>query len=379
MAEISWAAVFGRLNKGESAAELAKELGVDRSTVWRKYQVHLESQVAGKRHELAQVQSTIENLGRRKTELEIKIGSLGDEYAKRKFEEERKLIEALRALKDELEATKAKIAELKRLAGERGFSIEQALGLLSKIKDLRSELPALENRVLTLKAEKKALEAEISTLSGRHRILQGMVDQLQLQYQFLSNWSFNERPQLENYKSWLESAVAKLEAKKRDGIKITEKLDREIGAKEKVNEGLNAALEKTRGDLNETVEKLSGATTDLVKIRGKSDEEVEVSRIRVQAILTSASLQAEEILKSSKVQGEEILTGTVAKKGELEREVSELEGEIAELQKKREDLEAEYEKRMKTVEHRLNEIREAWAQMVRATETRGIVLPSLGF
>jgi chromosome segregation ATPase len=158
-------------------------------------------------------------------------------------------------------------------------------------------------------------------------------------------------------KESLEPQVKKL-------IKKVEELSGEVEEKERLNEELDATLKRVKDDL--------------IKIKGKSNEEIEVSRIRVQAILTSASLEAERILGDSKVRSEEILRGAISRKEELEREVSELKEKIAELKKKKEEFEYEYERKVKIVERRLSEIREAWAQMARAAEAKGMVWPSLG-
>jgi chromosome segregation ATPase len=370
-------------------AEIARELRVDRTTIWRRYLAHLESQATDKKHELIQVQSAIESLGsefqRKKAALvaafgkdeqelksrlqllEKKLASLSAEYARKRTSEEQKLAGALKGSREELAKTQNQVDELRKSTSQHGLGLDEALGLLAEIKDLGGKVPAKQRELTELSREirdaqvlKTKLRGDVGALKSQLSAGRVVIASMQSSYTALSNWNVCERPQLENYRGWLESAVAKLEVKKRDGIKRAGQLDREIGAKEKVNGMLNAALEKVRVDLNETVEKL------------------ELSRVQVQAILTSASLEAERILGDSKVRSEEILRGAILRKEELEREVSKLEGEIAELQKRREDLEVEYEKKMGIVERRLNEIREAWAQMARVAEAKGRIWPSLG-
>lgn len=238
MTEIAWAIVFERLNKGEAVAAIAKELQVDRSTVWRKYQAHLESQATGRRRELAQLQGAIESLDRKKTGLEKEIGSLGDEYAKR----ERKLVEALRVLRDELEATEAKIAGLKKIASERGLGLEEALGLISEIKDLRDEVRDLtgerdslsdevargEETISKLKAEKSDLEGGIKIRSSYSRQLQQQINQMGVVYNRLQGWWQRDGIKLAQTKEALEAQLPLIKALASDLKTVGTKLKKEV-------------------------------------------------------------------------------------------------------------------------------------------------------
>jgi chromosome segregation ATPase len=150
--EEEWEESFRRLDRGESSyREEARRLGVEPSTVMRRYWKRLESKMESARRELAELEGRLGEVRRR-------LAGLEEEYSRREQREREELERRLGPLREELERATGQLEELRRLAAERGLTLEEALDSLRRARDLRGELRSLERAVAADEAKRERAE-----------------------------------------------------------------------------------------------------------------------------------------------------------------------------------------------------------------------------
>lgn len=268
-----WKESFARLEAGQSYRDEAKELGCDQATVFRRHITWLQERVNAKAQELKLVEGAIEPLTNQARELEEKLKG------------------SLRKSQDKLARTRRQVSELEKAAKDHGLGLTESLTIISKIKNLSSEIGSLSREKEALAGEVLAIRGILPNLRSRKGDLEARVrllGPLQSSYDSLTAWNLYQRQQLESYKEQIESAIVKLEAGNRASVKTAGRLYIDIKGKEMASKML--------------------------------DEKLAVSGIQVQAILTSAS-----------VQGGKIVEDSITKKGELEREIERGQDYLREL------------------------------------------------
>jgi chromosome segregation ATPase len=85
-------------------------------------------------------------------------GWAGEEYSRREQREREELERRLGPLREELERATGQLEELRRLAAERGLTLEEALDSLRRARDLRGELRSLERATAAAEAKRERAE-----------------------------------------------------------------------------------------------------------------------------------------------------------------------------------------------------------------------------
>jgi len=330
-ADEEWNEAFARLDRGESSYRgEAGRLGVEPSTVMRRYWKYLESRIESLRRERAGLEGAV-------ADARGKLDGLREEYERRETEERARLEQRLQDLRAEVEKARGQLEEIRRQRDElcaeakkQGLSLGEALACIRRSSDLKGMVKALEEKhakvsKLLAAARKRLGELERSAEEKRAEFCfySSMTRQEIERYWNLKSQNDQLSQRVETFKKivFVHELEEKIESLKREESGLREKINRLEAEARSLEDRISErreelkALEAREAEEREKLSSLCRQEEDKKRLIEALDEEIrskrriadgilseaaETARVQVQARMAQAEAVAEEIVKKAR-------------------------------------------------------------------------------